>query len=758
MYNLKEKKLRESENHFLKDFFRMMFPSLIIFIVFIIMIFVFFIPFIERQHLRNKEDACRHIVEIVIEYLHSLNNDVENGLVTDKAAKDRAIRRIRNLRYGEESKDYFWIIDRDGVILMHPFRRDIENVDPASITAPDGLLLAELMKKMSIIANSNPEGGAVRYIWNRRDEITRLGSKLSYVKKFPAWDWVIGTGVYVDEAEKEIESLVRRFILSAIFLALFSAAISLWLSFRAKSLRKKEEAARELLLESEKNLRIREELFRSIFEKSPHAIVITDLLSSRILNANRAFLYMTGYSYEELTEQVSYYEIHYISPDEYEKFTAQINSGGVAENVNSTLVSRDNHKKNIIYSAIKINYMEQDALLKMIVDLTEEKFLEEQLRQSQKMEVIGRLAGGIAHDFNNMLGVIVGSAELLKRKCNAGENEKKYISRILSTSEKASGLIRKLMLFSRKGTAISQNFDIHDTVLNVSDILSHTIDKRIRIVLNLKAEFSKITGDPTLMENALLNMALNSRDAMPAGGEIKFTTSNINIDEYFIKNHPFTIEQGNYIRIDISDTGYGIEPENIKKIFEPFFTTKPSGKGTGLGLAAVYGTVKEHNGTIDVYSEPGKGTIFKIYLPCNAGTADLQKNAETELLHGSANILIIDDDTDILSNLRDILTELGYDVTVSSRGREGVKIFSEREDEIDLIICDMIMPDINGIETISLLRKIRQDVKIIVSSGFHSEDSSTEIEEANINGFIQKPFRLNELSRLIHSVLNENQK
>ena len=741
---------------FLKDFAKMMFPSVIIFTVFLVIIFAFFTPAIKRQHMQSKEDACRHLVSITMEYLNSLNEDVAKGKVSPEEAKIRAIKRIRNFRYGPELKEYFWIINSKGIFIMHPFRKDLENIPPENITAPDGQVLIKLMKEMSRIANSNPDGGTITYIWNRWDRISELGTKLSYVKKFQPWGWVIGTGVYIDEAEKEIKAWKMIFISAAVFLALFSSAISLLLSIKAAKSRRHEEEARALLVESEENLRIREELFRSIFERSPHAIVITDPENTRIVNANRAFIKMTGYCYEDIIDDFSYITLHPMPEEEKEKVTNNINSGGIAENISSTLICRENRKKDIIYSAIRINYMGEESLLKMIVDLTEEKLLEEQLRQSQKMEVIGRLAGGIAHDFNNMLGVIIGSAELLSLKLKDADDLKKYISRILETGDKASGLIRKLMLFSRKGGAVFQNFNIHDTIMNVADILSHTFDKKIKITLNLKAVTGIISGDPTLMENALLNMSINSRDAMPDGGEIRFTTSNTYIDEHFVRNHPYTINTGYYIEIDITDTGEGIKPELLKKIFDPFFTTKPTGKGTGLGLSAVYGTVKEHGGTIDVYSEPEHGTVFKIYLPCSDEDIKPLKSEEQKPVHGDANILIIDDDLNILLNLKEILTHLGYRVITASGGREGVEIYKNNPHEIDLVICDIIMPEINGIETIRLLKEIRDDVRIIISSGFQEEDTTGIIEETGAKGFIRKPFRMNEISRIIHNVLSGN--
>ncbi|PKL16110.1 MAG: hypothetical protein CVV49_17950 [Spirochaetae bacterium HGW-Spirochaetae-5] len=724
---------KKNRNQILVDFFRMLFPSLVIFTVFMVMIFAYLVPSLEKNHLKSKEDQCRHLVEIVITYLTS--------------------ERIRSLRFGIETKDYFWILEKKGVVIMHPFRRDIENINPEEVTGPDGQVLMKLMVRMSDIANSNPDGGAVSYIWNRRDEITKLGNKVAYVKKFQPWGWIIGTGVYIDEAENEIKSWKRKFISAAILLSLFSAAVSMALSVRAGSSRRKEEDARKLLLESEKNLRMREELFRNIFEKSPHGIVITDVQTGRIINANRAFSEITGFTIENLLKDISYPEIHPLTEEEKDKFTEEIKSRGVAENLSSYLLTEKRTKRDIIYSAILINYLDRESILRMIVDITDEKLLEEKLRHSQKMDVIGRLAGGIAHDFNNMLGIIIGSAELLSLKIEPGLNSSKYITRILETGEKASALIKKLMLFSRKSGAVFRIFDIHETITNVTEILEHTIDKKISIEIDLSAENSTINGDPDLIENALLNMALNSRDAMPDGGRISFKTENRILDEYFVKDKPFTITPGNYIEIEISDTGYGIPHENFDKIFEPFFTTKPSGKGTGLGLAAVYGTVKEHNGTIALYSEPGTGSVFKIYLPCRTDENYQVKQNDSPLFRGSENILIIDDDINIIANLRDILSELGYGVHSAAGGIDGITIFRENYNLIDLVIVDMIMPDISGIETIIFLKDIKPDIKIIVSSGFNNEETNGRISNLGISGFIQKPFRMDELSRLIHSLL-----
>jgi len=297
----------------LKNFIKLLFPSTAILFIFIVTIFFFFIPHFRNLHIQHKSNSCKYLVQIVIDYLTSLNSEVIEGKVTLQEAQRRATTRIRNLRFGNISKDYFWIIKDDGRILMHPFRVDIENKDPSAITGPDGQILAKLMAEMTEIAKDNPEGGTISYIWNRRDEINKVGPKIAYVKLFKPWGWVIGTGIYIDEAEMEIASWKNYFAIISLLVGILSALISLIISHNAYVLRKKEKLSQELLIESEKNLRIREELFRSIFEKSPHAIVITDEQSKEIITANNAFWSMTGYSPDDF---IGYQEIHIISDEE----------------------------------------------------------------------------------------------------------------------------------------------------------------------------------------------------------------------------------------------------------------------------------------------------------------------------------------------------------------------------------------------------------------------------------------------------------
>lgn len=385
-------------------------------------------------------------------------------------------------------------------------------------------------------------------------------------------------------------------------------------------------------------------------------------------------------------------------------------------------------------------------------DITEKRELEEQLRQSQKMDVIGQLAGGIAHDFNNMLGGIIGSAELLSIKTEDNPSLKKYADIILKGAERASELTRNLLAYSRKAKFVTRLTDIHEPVQEAVALLKRTIDRRITIKTELKASPSQITGDSTLLQNAVMNLGINARDAMPDGGTILFRTDNVVLDELYCSIHPGLVP-GDYIEIEISDTGSGIPEEIMGRIFEPFFTTKKFGQGTGLGLAAVYGTVKEHRGDINVFSEKGHGTVFKIFLPVDSSTGEHNDAPAEQPLTGSGCILLIDDEAIIRNIAQAQLTHLGYDVLIAEDGESGIEIFRQEKDRISLVILDLVMPKISGQETMRRILEIEPAAKVLIASGFNYHEGENDLPALGAAGFIQKPFQLLKLSRVVAEVL-----
>ncbi len=385
-------------------------------------------------------------------------------------------------------------------------------------------------------------------------------------------------------------------------------------------------------------------------------------------------------------------------------------------------------------------------------DITERRELEVQLRQSQKMDVIGQLAGGIAHDFNNMLGGIIGSAELLALKTEDNPSLKKYADMILKGAERASDLTRNLLAYSRKAKFITKLTDVHEPIKEAVALLERTIDRRITIKTELNASPSQITGDPTLLQNAVMNLGINARDAMTDGGTIHFRTENTFLDEHYCSTHP-GIVPGEYIEIEVSDTGAGIPGEIINRIFEPFFTTKKFGQGTGLGLAAVYGTVKEHRGEINVYSESGLGTVFKIFLPLDSSPENFIAAESEQPEAGTGLILLIDDEAIIRNIAHAQLTHLGYEVHLAEDGESGIDIFTRERDQIALVILDLVMPKISGQETLRRLLAIDPGVKVLIASGFNYHEGENELSGLGAAGFIQKPFQLLKLSRAVVQAL-----
>lgn len=394
---------------------------------------------------------------------------------------------------------------------------------------------------------------------------------------------------------------------------------------------------------------------------------------------------------------------------------------------------------------------------RQIKELEKMRTLEDQLHQSQKMEAIGQLAGGIAHDFNNMLSGISGYAQLIKRRFTAEKPElKMYADSMLAAAKSASELTDKLLAFARKGKFQTVAIDIHDTIRTVIELLTRTIDKRITIGQQFCAQKAVIIGDPTQVQNLILNLALNARNAMPGGGELLFKTDTAVIrNNDLFAHHQYEIKDGNYLVLSVIDTGIGMTEEVKKRLFEPFFTTQNSGKGTGLGLASVYGTVKNHGGFIEVESQVGKGATFKVNLPLAADrTAPIDTMQKTqELIRGEGHILVVDDEEMIRRLSEEILSFLGYTVHTCSDGIEAIDYYRANEQKVDLVILDVMMQKMDGYETYRHLRGIRDDVRVIIMTGYSLKEDTHQTIVKGVAGFIKKPFEGAELSRLIHEVM-----
>lgn len=412
--------------------------------------------------------------------------------------------------------------------------------------------------------------------------------------------------------------------------------------------------------------------------------------------------------------------------------------------------------------------LDQSGALTMIVaegnDVTneheskrKESAMSELLHQTQKLEALGQLAGGIAHDFNNSLTGIIGAAELIKTSKAFPPELTDFVQMILKAAERAGNLTKKLLTFSRKGNKASTAVNVAPIVNDAAAILRSTINKNIEVIIEQNASQTSVIGDDALLQNCLLNLGINASHAMGDGGKLTISLANLTLDEQYCAASPFNLKPGEYLEITVRDTGCGMPPEVQCRIFEPFFSTKDQGKGTGLGLAAVYGTIREHNGAITVYSEVGTGSVFHIYLPV-CSSQKLTGITHDPVPIGTGTVLLIDDEELIRITADAILKGLGYTVIQAENGVEGIKAFKENRDKIVLVILDMIMPVMGGREAFIKLREISQTVPIVISSGFAKEEDMLALKAQHIGGFLQKPFRRAQLAEVLARAIKSPEK
>jgi PAS domain S-box-containing protein len=416
---------------------------------------------------------------------------------------------------------------------------------------------------------------------------------------------------------------------------------------------------------------------------------------------------------------------------------------------------------------IKVNYLEfegEEYNCAFARDITERQEAEKekermqvQLRQAQKMEAVGTLAGGIAHDFNNLLQAVQGYAQLLLLRKDGDDDGQRELQQIVRAAERGADLTQQLLTFSRKVESELQPIDFNREVENVRLLLERTIPKMIEVEFRLAEDLKMVNADSGQVEQILMNLVVNAKDAMPDGGKLVVETANVTLDQDYCRIHRVA-NPGNYVQLTVTDTGHGIDKMTIEHIFEPFYTTKETGKGTGLGLATVYGIVKSHNGHIVCYSEPDEGTTFKIHLPTIDSTQEARK-AEDHLTApegGSETILLVDDEEPIRSLGTQILEEFGYTVLTAADGESALRLYSEEQEKIDLVILDLIMPGMGGKLCLVELLKINLEAKVAIASGYSPDGPTKEILKNGAKGFISKPYDLRQMLRVVREVLDQN--
>jgi PAS domain S-box-containing protein len=395
-------------------------------------------------------------------------------------------------------------------------------------------------------------------------------------------------------------------------------------------------------------------------------------------------------------------------------------------------------------------------------DITERKRAEEalrasqlQLQQSQKLEAIGQLAGGVAHDFNNMLTAIMGYTDLSLRRVGLENPIRRNLEETKKAAERAASLVRQLLAFSRKQILEPKVLDLNDVVKDMQKMLTRLIGENIKLATRLETDLGSVKADPCQVEQIIVNLVVNARDAMPRGGRVTIETANVSLDAQTAAKH-VAVNQGEYVMLAVSDTGSGMDQETQARIFEPFFTTKEVGKGTGLGLSTVYGIVKQSGGNIWVYSEPGFGTVFKVYLPrIDDATANrIAGQEESNAPRGTETILLVEDEDVVRGLTRKILMQAGYNVLDARSGDEAIRLCTAHAGSIDLLLTDVVMPEISGKEVADRLLELRPSIRVLFMSGYTDEAIVQHgVLDANVK-FIQKPFTWLALTRKVREVLN----
>jgi PAS domain S-box-containing protein len=502
--------------------------------------------------------------------------------------------------------------------------------------------------------------------------------------------------------------------------------------------------------QAEQALRESENKFRSIAEQSMVGIYLFQ--DDRMKYVNERCGEIFGYRTEEIIGIRS--PLDFVHPDHRimveENIRKRLSGDAHALHYEFTGVRKDGEPVYVEAYGVRTVYQTKTAILGTLLDRTEGKKLEAQLIQAEKMKAIGALAGGIAHDFNNLLMSIQGYTSLMLHHLQPDDVHHGKLKGIEELVQSGSELTKQLLTFASGGTYRIRQADLNEIVKRTSSMFGRT-KREITIQQRYENAPCVVDVDSTHIEQILLNLYLNAWQAMPGGGTLTLETQNVALDKDFVKPH--SVKPGKYARISVTDTGEGMDKKTKERIFEPFFTTKKMGRGTGIGLASVYSVVKGHHGIINVFSEKGCGTAFHIYLPISKKTVEKPAPVPDEVFEGDETILIVDDEESVISVSRDMLEALGYSVLIARSGHEAVEVYERNRAAIDLVILDMVMPDMGGEETFVHLKEINPSVAVVLSSGYSLDGLTTTIMEQGCKAFIQKPFTINVLSQRLAEVL-----
>ena len=503
--------------------------------------------------------------------------------------------------------------------------------------------------------------------------------------------------------------------------------------------------------QAEEALRESELKFRGLFDLSPQAIAVTEVETGRLIDVNDTFCKVTKYNKKEVLGRTTT-ELGFYSKEDRNRFIGKLQPSGEIHGLEMDFKAKDGSIINSVMFARYIQLKGKTFIITTFLDMTERKRLESQLQQAYKMEAIGTLAGGIAHDFNNLLMGILGSTSLMLFNIKSNHPHYESLKNIEKHVQSGAKLTKQLLGIARGGKYEVKPTDLNKLLEKTSEMFTRT-SKDIRVYIKYQTDIWPVEVDQSQIEQVLLNLYVNAWQAMPNGGDLYLQSENVFLDEDDVRL--LSLKPGKCVRLSITDTGVGMDEATTQRIFDPFFTTKEMGRGTGLGLASVYGIIKNHDGIIDVYSKKGEGTTFTIYLPASDKQIIEEKETSREVLKGVEMVLLVDDEDSIVDVGEEILHMTGYQVLAARSGKEAINIYQKNQATIDIVILDMIMPEMGGEETYDTLKEINPKVKVLLSSGYSIDGKAKEILEKGCDGFIQKPFTVEELSQKIREILDK---
>lgn len=510
-----------------------------------------------------------------------------------------------------------------------------------------------------------------------------------------------------------------------------------------------------IFLVARRHRRDTQSLFAKAFRSSPLPITISTLEDGHLLNVNDAFVQMLGYTRKDVIGRTAAELNIWAAKEDRLRLFHTLQHSTTVPTFETKFKTSIGEVREIRVSAERIELDGTACVLAITQDITDAKRMENQLRHAQRMSAVGRMAGGVAHDFNNILTVIIGYSELAAHRIGTVHDVSKYLLEIKRAGERATALTRQLLAFSRQQVLYPRVLDLNAVLNNLTQMLLRVIGEDISLTFKPSVPLGHIKADPGQIEQILMNLVVNARDAMPNGGTIAIETSSVTLDEGYLDSH-WSVRPGQYVMLSVSDTGCGMDEKTVSHIFEPFFTTKMPGQGTGLGLSTVYGIVKQSDGYIWVYSEPGKGTTFKIYFPQSGPDFDKTEEAvpAAESQGECETILLVEDDTSLRELTTSVLGSMGYKVLEAPDAETALTLASDLNVHIDLLLTDILMPKMSGVELSIELQKMRTEMKVLLMSGYTGNlIAPHRSTESQIN-LIEKPFTRHGILSKVRAALN----